>query len=196
MWNWLKRWLRKPQQALQIEDERSLTLECQIQNLRLELAERNQLVDKLKQELERQRSSECDRLTSAIQTQVEQLLTDAAAPVTQLLTQAYLLEEGKPVQAKDVLVVAKRLIRALEDNGLTITGNIGKTVPFNSNLHDPLSASTSLAPGVPVVVKFAGVSYQGKVIRKAGVEPGWVEKDSDCLSYWEEVAYRLNGTND
>lgn len=173
MLNVLKQWFGRSPSTQPQEDERSLTLERQIQDLRLELAERNQLVDKLKQELERQRNSESDRLTKAIQIQVEQLLTDAAAPVTQLLTQAYLLEvEGKPVQAKDVLAVAKRLIRALEDNGLTITGNVGETVSFDSNLHDPLSASVSLTPGVPVVVKFVGLSYQGKAIRKAGVEPG------------------------
>jgi len=168
----LKQWLGRSPSTQPQEDERSLALERQVQNLRLELAERNQLADKLKQELERQRHSESERITTAIQTQVEQLLTDAAAPVTQLLTQAHLLEEGKPVQAKDVLAVAKRLIRALEDSGLTIAGSVGETVSFDSNLHDPLSASTSLAPGVPAVVKFAGVSYQDKVIRKAGVEPG------------------------
>ena len=166
----LKQWFGRSPIIQPQEDERSLALERQIQNLRLELAERNQLVDKLKQELERQRTSESDRLTNAVQTQVEQVLSDTAAPVTQLLTQAYLLEQGKPVQAKDVLVVAKRLIRALEDNGLTITGSVGKTVSFDSNLHEELSTSTSLAPGGAVVVKFVGICYQGKVIRKAGVE--------------------------
>lgn len=167
----LKQWFGRSPTTQPQEDERSLAIERQIQNLRLELAERNQLVDKLKQELERQRTSENDRLTNAVQTQVEQLLSDAAAPVTQLLTQAYLLEQGKPVQAKDVLAVAKRLIRSLEDSGLKIKGSVGETIPFDSNLHDPLSASTSLTPGVPVVVKFTGASYQGKVIRKAGVAP-------------------------
>ncbi len=173
MLNALKQWFGRSPSTQPQEDERLLALERQIQDLRLELAERKQLVGKLKQELERQRTSESDRITTAAQTQVEQLLTDAAAPVTQLLTQAYLLEvEGKPVQAKDVLVVAKRLIRVLEDNGLTLIGSVGETVPFDSNLHDSLSASTSLAPRVPVVVKFVGVLYQSKVIRKAGVEPG------------------------
>jgi hypothetical protein len=64
-------------------------------------------------------------------------MADVAAPVAQLFTQAHLLEvEGKPVQAKDALAVAKRLVRALE----------------------------------AVVVRFAGVSYRGRLIRKAGVE--------------------------
>lgn len=151
-------------------DEKLLTLEREIQNLRLELTERDQLIDKLKQQLEQQRTSENNNIDSAVQNQIEQLLTDTAAPVTQLLTQAHLLEQGKPVQAKDVLLVAKRLIRTLEDNGLTIVGQVGETVSFDSNLHEPLSANSEISSGAEVVVRFAGVSYQGKVIRKAGVE--------------------------
>lgn len=166
MLNWLKQIFKKPSS----DSEQILTLEREIQNLRLELTERNQLIDQLKQQLEQQRTSEKNNINSAVQNQIEQLLTDAAAPVTQLLTQTHLLEQGKPVQAKDVLLVAERLIRTLEDNGLTVVGQVGKTVSFDSNLHEPLSANSEVSPGVKVVVRFAGVSYQGKVIRKAGVE--------------------------
>lgn len=167
MWNWIKQLFQQPL----TDDEQILNLKQEVQSLQLELAERNQLVDKLKQELERQRHSESERLTNAVQTQVEQLLTDTATPIAQLTTQAHLLSQDKPVQAKDVLAVAKRLIGVLEDNGLILTSSVGETVSFDSNLHDPLSASTSITTGKPVVVKFAGVSYQGKIIRKAGVEP-------------------------
>ena len=166
MLNWLKQIFKKPSS----DSEQILTLEREIQNLRLELTERNQLIDQLKQQLEQQRTSEKNNINSAVQNQIEQLLTDAAAPVTQLLTQTHLLEQGKPVQAKDVLLVAERLIRTLEDNSLTVVGQVGKTVSFDSNLHEPLSANSEVSPGVKVVVRFAGVSYQGKVIRKAGVE--------------------------
>ena len=170
MLSWLKKWLGTPQTSQLQSDEKLLTLEREIQNLRLELTDRDQLIDKLKQQLEQQRTSENNNIDSAVQNQIEQLLTDTAAPVSQLLTQAHLLEEGKPVQAKDVLLVAKRLIRSLEDNGLTIVGQVGETVSFDSNLHEPLSASSEVSPGAEVAVRFAGVSYQGKVIRKAGVE--------------------------
>ena len=166
----LKKWLGLSQTPQPQSDEKLLTLEREIQNLRLELTERDQSIDKLKQQLEQQRTSENNNIDSAVQNQIEQLLTDTAAPVTQLLTQAHLLEQGKPVQAKDVLLVAKRLIRTLEDNGLTIVSQVGETVFFDSNIHEPLSASTEISPGAEVVVRFAGVSYQGKVIRKAGVE--------------------------
>jgi molecular chaperone GrpE (heat shock protein) len=170
MWQKLKILFSSKQRSLNTDNEQLLTLETEIQNLRLELTECDQLINKLKQQLEQQRTSENNNIDSAVQNQIEQLLTDTATPVTQLLTQAHLLEEGKPVQAKDVLLVAKRLISTLEDNGLTIVGQVGETVSFDSNLHEPLSASTAINPGAEVVVRFAGVSYQGKVIRKAGVE--------------------------
>ena len=166
MLNWLIQVFKNPS----TDNKKLLTLEREIQNLRLELTERNQLIDQLKQQLEQQRTSESNNIDSAVQNQIEQLLTDTAAPVTQLLTQAHLLEDGKPVQAKDVLLVAKRLIGTLEDNGLTVVGQVGETVSFDSNLHEPLSASSKVSPGAEVVVRFAGVSYQGKVIRKVGVE--------------------------
>ncbi|BAU65774.1 hypothetical protein STA3757_31650 [Stanieria sp. NIES-3757] len=168
MWNWLKELFQKP--PANDEHKKVLDLEREIQNFRLELTERDQLIDQLKQQLEQQRTSESNNISSAVGNQIEQLLTDTAAPVTQLLTQAHLLEAGKPVQAKDVLLVAKRLIRTLEDNGLTIVSQVGETVSFDSNLHEPLSTSTVITQGTEVVVRFAGISYQGKVIRKAGVE--------------------------
>ena len=169
MLNLFKKWLSTPKTSQHQLDEKLLTLEKEIQNLRLELTERDKLIDKLKQQLEQQRTSENNNIDSAVENQIEQLLTDTAAPVTQLLTQAHLLEQGKPVQAKDVLIVAKRLIRTLEDNGLTVVNQVSETVSFDSNLHEPLSASSEISPGAEVVVRFAGVSYQGKVIRKAGV---------------------------
>lgn len=152
------------------EEQLTLDSKRKSQTLRLELTERDRLIDQLKQQLEQQRTNETNNISSAVQNQIEQLLTDTAAPITQLLTQAHIAEQGKPVQAKDVLLVAKRLIRTLENNGLTIVHHVGETVSFDSNLHEPLRASTSISQGTEVVVKFAGVSYQSKVIRKAGVE--------------------------
>jgi molecular chaperone GrpE (heat shock protein) len=168
MLNWLKQLWQKPQ----TDDEQRLILERELQNLRLELTERDRKLANLKQELERQRSSENTRINAAIQREIEQLLSDIASPVSQLLTQGHLLEvEGKPVQAKDILTVAKRLICTLEDRGLSINGKISETLPFEPNYHQPLSSNLDLAVGTPVVIKIVGVSYQGKMIKKATVEP-------------------------
>jgi hypothetical protein len=86
------------------------------------------------------------------------------------LTQAHLLEiDGKPIEARDVLGVARRLVRTLEDNGLTLEGKVGETLPFDSNQHEPPRAEAVLQPGETVVIKFVGVSYAGIVCKKAGV---------------------------
>lgn len=172
MWHWLRRWVAKTggveEQAH--TDDGVLALEREIQSLRLELAEQHQLVANLKGELQRQRSAEDARLTAAVWAQVERFLTHAATPVAHLLTQAHLLEvDGKPIQAHDVLAVARRLVRSLEDNGLTLEGRVGETVPFDPNCHEPLSAEAALQPGETVVVKFVGASYSGTVLKKAGV---------------------------
>lgn len=161
---------KKPSEGV-ATDERNLALEREAQSLRLELEEREREVTRLREELERQRGGTSARVTEAVQARMEQLLADVAAPVAQLLTQTHLLEvEGKPVQARDVLAIAKRLVRVLEDNGLTMEGSVGETAPFDPNRHEPLSADASLKQGQPVVLRFVGVAYQGKLLRKAGVE--------------------------
>jgi molecular chaperone GrpE (heat shock protein) len=174
MWNRIKSLLRS-----QPPDERVMELERQVQSLRLDLTEQEQLAARLRKELERQRSGASNHVAEAVQAQVEQLLADAATPVAQLLTQAHLLEtEGRPVQAKDALAVAKRLVRTLEDHGLAYEGHVGETVPFDPDRHEPLSTDAFPRPGQTVVVRFVGVSYQGKLLRKAGVEHRTMDDDT------------------
>ena len=173
MWDRIKSLL-----GLQPTDERVVALEQQVQSLRLDVAEQEQLTARLRKELERQRNGAATHVTEAVQAQVEQLLADAATPVAQLLTQAHLLEaEGRPVQAKDVVAVAKRLVRTLEDHGLAYEGNVGKTIPFDPDRHELLSADASPRPGQTVVVRFVGVGYRGKLLRKAGVEQRTMDND-------------------
>ena len=171
MWHWLRGWFAKADGGEQrLPDERVLALERQVQSLRLELTEQHQLVVNLKSELQRQRDAEDTRLADAVWAQMERFMTNAATPVAHLLTQAYLLEvDGKPLQARDVLSVARRLVRILEDNGLTLEGKVGEMLPFDPNRHEPLSADAALQPRETVVVKFVGASYGGTVCKKAGV---------------------------
>ena len=65
MFSWLKKWLGLSQTSQPQSDEKFLYLEREIQNLRLELTERDQLIDKLKQRLEQQRTSENNNISSS-----------------------------------------------------------------------------------------------------------------------------------
>ncbi len=139
----------------------------QSQALRLELAERDRQISQLKSDMERQR---CEA-ESRQQAELTRLLTDLAAPLTQLRTQAHLLEaEGRPVSARDVLTVARRLTRNLEDYGLQLEDTVGAQTAFDPNLHEALSGAAALQPGQAVIVRFSRVSLNGRILRKAGVE--------------------------
>lgn len=173
MRNWLLKLLggKPADQEKGEHGERVVALEREVQILRLDLEEQTALADRLTQELERERAGAGARVAGQVQAQVERLLADAGAPVAQLHTQSHLLEQGRPVQARDVMAVARRLMRVLEDHGLAPESSVGARVPFDPDRHEPLSAATAIRPGRPVVVRFVGMRYRDKLLRKAGVEP-------------------------
>lgn len=173
MFKLLQKWFGGAKKTAPEAHERVLQLERDIQGLRLELGERHREIERLRADLERQRRMERAVVEQAVQEATERLLSDAAAPVTQLLTQAHLVEkEGKPVAARDILVVARRLVRVLEGHGLQIEGRAGERTAFDPNRHQFLAAAAATAtPDQPVVVRFPAALFQGKVLLKAGVEP-------------------------
>lgn len=166
---WLNR-LLGPKEGAAPAGDRLLDADREVQALRLELAEQDRALAGLKEELERRRAGESARVAEALAGRLEALAGNAAGPAVQIVTLAHLEEEGKPVAAKDALSLARRLVRALEDQGMALEGRIGEQVPFDPNRHEPLSAETALAPGAPAVIRVPGVSIQGKVVRKASVE--------------------------
>lgn len=167
----LKRWLGRTVEPPAPPDERLLRLEREAQALRLELAEKERAMEVLRKDLERLRKDESDRAGASLKARMEDLLSEIAVPMAQLAAQARLLEvEGKPVQARDVIAVARRLIGVLEDEGLRLEGSLGEAVPFDPNRHELLGGAGEPVPGEKVRIRFAGVRWAGKLLRKAGVE--------------------------
>jgi len=131
MWKWLRALLGAKPREEEGADDRTLALQGEIQGLRLELGERERAVASLRTELERQRKAEGGRVGEAVESQKERLMRDLGPPAAQVVTQAHLLEvDGRPVQARDVLALAKRLVRVLEDHGMTLEGKVGEAVPM------------------------------------------------------------------
>ena len=147
---------------------RVLALESQAQSLRLELDQAQQTIQRLQNELERQRTSSETLLTEKTQAQIENLLGSLAAPLAQLVTLNHLAQE-KPVQPQDVLAVGQRLLVTLRQHGLELEGQIGERLPFDPDRHTPLSAENIPQPGQTVSIRFVGILYHGKLLHKAGV---------------------------
>jgi molecular chaperone GrpE (heat shock protein) len=172
MLTWLKTLFQSPNPPDNLAPPDALNYSASLQSLRLELAERDKTITVLKQDLEQQKQKEDSRLETVRQGEIENMLSQLASPISQLLTQTYLVEqEGKEVEAQDILTVTKRLIRTLETQGLTITSSVGEQVSFDPNYHQPLSSTIEISPGTPVTVKMPALAHQQKLLKKALVEP-------------------------
>jgi molecular chaperone GrpE (heat shock protein) len=148
-------------------------LAAELQAARLELVECAQIIERLHNEVERLNDEKNHQAQSAWTGQMEALFTELSGPVSQVETQLHLSrDQGMSLSTSDVLAVSQRLVRILYTAGMEREGAIGQTVFFDPSRHMPLSGQVTLQPGDSVVVRSAGVKYQGKIIRKAGVEKG------------------------
>lgn len=166
MFNWLKSLFGKKQDTGPV-----LQLEREIQSLRTMLDEQDKVIAKLRKELQQLQSETEVRAKKFIQVKFEELMAEAATLITQIHTQAFLVEEkNRPINVRDVISVAKRFEQLFQNRGLRLEGYVGEITSFDSNHHRPLKEDVPALEGQPVVVRFVGVAYRGKLLSKAGVE--------------------------
>jgi len=141
------------------------------QTLRIELQACEQEILVLRQDIERLRSRQDQMFSEKLRARLNAIFEDLSGPATQILTLVYLLEqEQKPLQARDVLTVAHRMVRMLERQGLVFEGKVGNQVLYDPDRHTPIGEEHISSIGQPVTIRFAGTSFEGKIIRKAGIE--------------------------
>jgi molecular chaperone GrpE (heat shock protein) len=166
VWKWIK--------SLFVHDTGEVEtdkLKREIQGLSLELEECDRSAKRLKDLIAHQREGSASQITESVQSKMEQLLSELATPITQIMTQAHLVDVDKEtVATRDVIVLVKRMVRVLEDHGMELEGQVGDVVPFDPDQHESLSAEVSPIRGERVVVRFRGVSYKGVLLRKAGID--------------------------
>lgn len=147
-----------------------LRLERALAELRLELGERDRSLARLRGEVAKARGRAGDLAGERAQADVERLVAAIGAPLVQLVAMDQLRKTGTAeLTAADVLEVGMRLVRMLGLEGVQ-TGGVGETQAFDPDRHDPLSMTGIPKVGEPIVVRVAALTYQGKVLRKAGVE--------------------------
>ena len=166
MFNWLRSLFRKEQ-----DTGRELQLEREVQSLRAMLEEQDKVIAKLRKDSHRHQSESEFRAKKFIQAKFEELLTEVASLITQIHTQAYLVEEkNRPLNVRDVICIAKQYERVFQNRGLRLEGYVGEITSFDPDHHRPLKKDMPLVEGEPVVVRFVGVAYRGKLLNMAGVE--------------------------
>ena len=165
--NWLKSLLhRKQTQPAEQHD-----LQNELQTLRLELTEQSRELDALKASRVRETAAQQERVETEAGARLEQIVQEMASAMAQLSVQNYLLmEQEKPVAWADVMAVAQRIVRTLEQHGMEIAPRPGEAMAFDANRHLPLSAGQAIQPGEMVVIRFPGIWFRGKMLAKAQVE--------------------------
>ncbi len=157
-------WSRKPQKPSSSDTE-LLALRAEVQSLRLTLQEREAELQRLRQQGERA-PAQVEALLAA---RLEALFQELAAPVAQLLLQGALIEKGQAVAARDMWLVAQRLIAVLKAQGVEICDPLGASVRFDPDRH--MSLGAPMQAGQPALVRLPGVRYRGRILHKAGVVP-------------------------
>lgn len=151
--------------------EPQLRLQAEIQGLQIQQQEDRRAIDNLAQENDRLKARQDQLVDIRIAQKLEALFGDLAAPASQILTQADLLEnQGKPVQARDILLVARRMVRVLERHGLLIEGKVGETAAFDPEKHSPIQAGQTIQEGECVIIRFSGILFGENRLCKAIVE--------------------------
>lgn len=174
MINWLKQLFSSSNSQTISNDESSdkiLSLETALQQLKLEVKEKQNTINNLQTELKLQQKKESQQLENKITSEKQNLFNEIASPLSQLITQKYLLEvEAKPVKPQDIFLIIKRLINIFEKEDLSLIGTVGEVTNFDPNYHQSLNSNVDINIGNKVIIKIVGISYQNQVLKRSIVE--------------------------
>jgi len=166
MANWFKSLFRKEHETYQSDQ-----LQRDTQSLRSMLEDQDKVIAQLTRELQKLRSESEIRAQKSTQVLIEKFIADVSSSITKLNSQIFVVEEqNRPLNVREVLAVAKQFITIFQKYGLRLEGYVGEITPFNPDHHSSLSKDVPIDQEEPVVVRFVGVAYRGKLLRKAGVE--------------------------
>jgi molecular chaperone GrpE (heat shock protein) len=163
IWNILR---GRPTAAETAIQEHSVQLGRQLAEIQLDLMHTNDQLERC-----RSRLVELEGLLGqAVSSGADDLLRDLASPVSQLRTQAAMLESGADVTGRSVMALARQVISRLESAGLEPIGSVGEQCVFDPETCEALRAEDAMNPGEPAVIRFVGYRCGDGVVRRALVE--------------------------
>jgi len=134
--------------------------------LRLELAERDEDIERLRKEYALLREQSKAQIERAGGEAVESIVSQCAAPLATLSAMQSRHAEKGDLNPADLLQVASSFRKILAERGLEEIGVVGETQPYDPALHQMLDGARP-QPGEPVLIRFAGFRFNGKLVAKA-----------------------------
>jgi len=137
-----------------------------VAGLSLELAERNEEVARLRKEYALLREQSRVQHDQAAAEAVEGIVHQCASMLATLSAMKARQAEKGDLNPADLLQVASSFQMILAERGLAQIGVVGQDEPFDPALHQMLDG-TRPQPGQPVLIRFAGFRFNGKLVAKA-----------------------------
>jgi molecular chaperone GrpE (heat shock protein) len=156
---------RPTSEVRDIRDE-MVSINRELAEVRLDLADARQALSSCRRAIEEADSGQIHALNDPL----ENLFVDLASFLSQLKMLAALMDSGHEIAGNSAMALARQLVEALEKAGMEPIAAFGKEIPFDARTCEALSAGVSFLPEEPVVVRFVGYRYKGRIIRKAMVE--------------------------
>lgn len=151
-------------------DALSETPSCvsRIAGLEMDLKERDEQIEKLRQEFLLQSRQSEQAVAEAGTGALEELAKRAAPLLSQLSTLQTMADAGREVRAPDVLKLAGKLKQVLVESGLEPIGQAGQVCPFDTQMHQRMSGG-DVQEGDAVKIRFEGYRFRDAVVTKAMV---------------------------
>ncbi|MGF1505332.1 MAG: hypothetical protein ACFB51_09450 [Anaerolineae bacterium] len=159
------------------------TQERAADDLRAQTVEREQQIERLREEYAALQSRGSETAAESERAQNLAFFRTIQPVVTQLPTIRAAVESGADISAKDVLDLLAPLDEALQSLGFERIGEAGQELPSNPKRHRAVGrGSHSIAPDDPVRVRYVGYLYQAEVVCKAQVTRVQTAEETEAVS--------------
>lgn len=155
-----------PQVEAARPDEQLAVARARIAALEMELAERDQQIDRMRSEYAVLQADKERASAGAGQEQLEKLFKRLAGSLGNLAVLTAMAEAGREIEVGDIVQLVKALGEELTRFGLEPVGKVGEQTLFDVACHQRMSGGT-VGPGTPVIVQIPGYRLGQKILTKA-----------------------------
>jgi molecular chaperone GrpE len=143
-------------------------LHSQLASLKMDLADRDDQMQRLRDEFGRERQQKETAISSSVSSEIEQFSKKLAPLLSQLETMRSLHEQGRDIKIEDLLKLLGKMEKVVLSSGLEPIGTVGERSRFDSHLHQRMSGG-DVSDGDPVRVRFVGYRFKDNILTKAMV---------------------------
>lgn len=152
-------------------EEQTVNLKHQLLTLESQLQECDQVNARHKKQLDELRSVAADSRETRDINALLSLFTELAEPIAELVY--YTHQTGKTKRrsgSSEIIRDIHQAIHILEDHGMIMQGQPGQVTVYDSDIHSPIAATNTPAPGDSVIIEFPGFAFHEQIVLKAKVK--------------------------